>query len=188
MQLYSMGFYASVEAAALAWDITAASLQRCRKLNFPEVSFADLEQQLDALKCVISQAVPGGPPMPMPMHPPIELPMVHHPEHDQQAVVSGPEHVHGVEGHHLVEQHLADEHAVPAPAPAPEGEEHKHVVDQGHLSEHVTHVPGAGMGVPPDGTNTDGGEDIGMPVEGKSDAVPGPPEPETHADEGAEDL
>ena len=47
-----MGFYASVEAAALAWDITAASLQRCRKLNFPEVAFSDLEQQLDALKCV----------------------------------------------------------------------------------------------------------------------------------------
>jgi hypothetical protein len=58
-KLYSMGFYASVEAAALAWDITAASLRRCRKLNFPEVSFADLEQQLDALKCVISQ-VPGN--------------------------------------------------------------------------------------------------------------------------------
>lgn len=51
-KLYSMGFYASVEAAALAWDITAASLRRCRKLNFPEVKFADLEQQLDALKYV----------------------------------------------------------------------------------------------------------------------------------------
>jgi hypothetical protein len=48
-----MGFYASVEAAALAWDITAASLrERQRKLNFPEVKFADLEQQLDALKYV----------------------------------------------------------------------------------------------------------------------------------------
>ena len=58
-KLYSMGFYASVEAAALAWDITAASLRRCRKLNFPEVSFTDLEQQLDALKCVISQ-IPGN--------------------------------------------------------------------------------------------------------------------------------
>ena len=58
-KLYSMGFYASVEAAALAWDITAASLRRCRKLNFPEVSFADLEQQLDALKCVIAQT-PGN--------------------------------------------------------------------------------------------------------------------------------
>lgn len=54
-KLFSMGFYSSVEAAALAWDITAASLRRCSKLNFPEVSFADLEQQLDALKCVISQ-------------------------------------------------------------------------------------------------------------------------------------
>lgn len=68
-----MGFYASVEAAALAWDITAASLQRCRKLNFPEVSFADLEQQLDALKCVISQHVPSSHTMQMQLPLPVQM-------------------------------------------------------------------------------------------------------------------
>ena len=73
LQLYSMGFYASVEAAALAWDITAASLQRCRKLNFPEVSFADLEQQLDALKCVISQHVPSSHTMQMQLPLPVQM-------------------------------------------------------------------------------------------------------------------
>eukprot|EP01025_Chloroclados_australasicus_P046323 TRINITY_DN5111_c0_g2_i1.p1 TRINITY_DN5111_c0_g2~~TRINITY_DN5111_c0_g2_i1.p1 ORF type:complete len:257 (+),score=33.27 TRINITY_DN5111_c0_g2_i1:51-773(+) len=57
-KLYSMGFYCSSEAAALAWDITAVSLRRVSKLNFPEVGLAELEQQLDALKCVIAQQDP----------------------------------------------------------------------------------------------------------------------------------
>jgi hypothetical protein len=87
-----MGFYASVEAAALAWDITAASLQRCRKLNFPEVSFSDLEQQLDALKCVISQAVPAshGLPVPALLPPPMQPQMLA--EHDAAMMDPGQQH------------------------------------------------------------------------------------------------
>jgi hypothetical protein len=67
VQLYSMGFYSSQEAAALAWDITAASLRRCTRLNFPEVSFAELEQQLDALKCVMTAPMAIGAPAYVPV-------------------------------------------------------------------------------------------------------------------------
>lgn len=88
-----MGFYASVEAAALAWDITAASLQRCRKLNFPEVSFADLEQQLDALKCVISQHVPSSHTMQMPLPLPVQMDAPMPPQPSAPNVVAPQDHV-----------------------------------------------------------------------------------------------
>lgn len=131
VQLYSMGFYASVEAAALAWDITAASLQRCRKLNFPEVSFIDLEQQLDALKCVISQAVPASHsmPLPAPMQQPIQPEMM--PGPDGEMLDPGEGAAHMAEGMH-------------APHDMHQQEDMHHQPDD----MHAPHVPG-----PSDGEN-----------------------------------
>ena len=121
-----MGFYASVEAAALAWDITAASLQRCRKLNFPEVAFSDLEQQLDALKCVISQAVPASHSMamPAPLPQPIQPDMLPdpasgmmHPEQGDQHMAEG---MHAPQDmHQQADMHQQPEGMHPAHVPGP---------------------------------------------------------------------
>jgi hypothetical protein len=187
-----MGFYASVEAAALAWDITAASLRRCRKLNFPEVSFADLEQQLDALKCVISQT-PGNEqiahmPIPPPNAPPIigaADGLAMEPPHAPPA----PPPLVGQEGGMLsgtppppLRVNGAEEGGVPAPGPESPGQvddmdvDHDEGGEHGALeSEEEAQDEGAGMQAAaaqdpvvlppaPDGDMEDGPDDEGPSV------------------------
>lgn len=165
-QLYSMGFYASVEAAALAWDITAASLQRCRKLNFPEVSFSDLEQQLDALKCVISQAVPASQSIAMPAPLPQPMPAQMLPDPNEAVMDPGQAEQHADGSMHPP----ADMHQQEA-MHAAEGM-HPHVPGPSDAENHAGGVPvpaldqtEAGHGIPP-------GEGVPQPDAGPPGSVP----------------